>query len=276
MAYETISQAIEASTLTDGGATVEKIRTQAGEVSEAVSRGASDIVQAMSDAIVLGLETKWATISLLKPAKTEHSQLAPVLSMYDKQQEGRTDSVEFDKNIQYTKEVEATSSLPDRYERQNLCSLRLGDYWMPMSQSFTLRAKKRLNVSSLVDGIDIIQQTRKEAKTIDCQLRITLRENQPNLEVQNDTVTAREDMVRSLTVFSRMLQELYENDAVFKIENQVINDTFGVNYAIISEYEFRPKLRSNIFDFSLSLTEVKYGDNVITFDVRTLGGASNG
>jgi hypothetical protein len=147
---------------------------------------------------------------------------------------------------------------------------------MPMSQSFTLRAKKRLNVSSLVDGIDIIQQTRKEAKTIDCQLRITLRENQPNLEVQNSTVTAREDMVRSLTVFSRMLQELYENDAVFKIENQVINDTFGVSYAIISEYEFRPKLRSNIFDFNLSLTEVKYGDNVITFDVRTLGGASNG
>lgn len=276
MPYTTLSQAIEASTLLKGGASVEKIRTQAGDVSEAVSRGISDIAQAASDAIILGLETKWAAISLFRPARTEHNQFADVLSTYGRQAEGITDSVELSSEIQYTKGVSADSKLPDRYERKNLCSLRLGDYWMPMSQSFTLRAKKRLNVSSLVDGIDIIQQTRKEAKTIDCQLRVTLRANQPNLEVKNSSVTATTDMVRSLTVFSRMLQELYENDAVFKIENQVINDTFGVNYAIISEYEFRPKLRSNIFDFSLSLTEVKYGDNVITFDVRTLGGASNG
>lgn len=276
MAYETISQTIEASTLTKTGATVEKLYTNVRDASEAVSKSVSDIAQSTSDALVLGLGAKWATISLFKPAKTEHNQLDPLLSIYDAQQEGETKNVELDTATQYKKEVEAISALPDRYERQNLCSLRLGDYWMPMSQSFTLRAKKRLNVSSLVDGIDIIQQTRKEAKTIDCQLRITLRENQPNLEVQNDTVAAREDMVRSLTVFSRMLQELYENDAVFKIENQVINDTFGVSYAIISEYEFRPKLRSSVFDFNLSLTEVKYGDNVITFDVRTLGGALNG
>ena len=56
----------------------------------------------------------------------------------------------------------------DRYDYTKLYSLQIGDYFMPMSQTFSVKARKRLNVSALVDGPDIIQQTRKEAKTINC------------------------------------------------------------------------------------------------------------
>lgn len=261
MAYKTVSQAIESSTYeTNGGATVEKYKSRASHVSGAVSRALSEVAQVASDAIVLALDAKWLAVGLTKPAVSGEPKIGT-----------------------------------RRYEREYLYSVRLGDYYLPVSQNFSLRAKKRLNISSLVDGVDIIQQTRKEAKTIDCSIRVTLRNNQPNLTVisEEKRVSAiadsaldefderaefHEDMEQStelsesLTTFAQMLEELYEQDAVFKIENQMINDVFGVNYAIISEYTFRPKVGYGTFEFNFTLTEVSYGENVITLNVNTIGG----
>lgn len=223
-------------------------------VTSAVSGALSDLAQAATNAIVLGLSSKWLAISAVKAIKN------------------RKNSIE-----------------AKRYDREYLYSLRLGDYFMPLSQTFNLRAKKRLNVCSLVDGIDIIQQTRHEAKMIDCSLRISLRKNQPNLEIvseiqrqttfkgyipsiseatydgeeMDETTT---EMVRSLETFAQFLSDLYENDAVFAIDNQVINDVFGVQYAIISEYNFRPQVSRRTFQFDFTLTEVKITADTLTVD----------
>lgn len=264
MAYKTVSQAIESSTYeTNTGATVEKYKSQVSHVSGAVSRALSEVAQIASDAIVLALDTKWLAVGLTKPAVSGEPKIGT-----------------------------------RRYEREYLYSVRLGDYYLPVSQNFSLRAKKRLNVSSLVDGVDIIQQTRKEAKTIDCSIRVTLRNNQPNLTVVSeekrvsavaqsspedydetngraefhDLSEQSTEMSEALTTFAQMLEELYEQDAVFKVENQMINDVFGVNYAIISEYTFRPKVGYGTFEFNFTLTEVSYGEDVITLNVNTIGG----
>lgn len=226
-------------------------KTQYG--SEAVSGAISDTAQAATNAIVLGLSTKWLAISAIKSVKNK-----------------------------------ANSIEAKRYDRENLFSLQLGDYYMPLSQTFNLRAKKRLNVCSLVDGVDIIQQTRHEAKMIDCSLRITLRKNQPNLEIVSEAqrlstfkgylpslssavYTGEEDdfdtdLIRSLETFAQFLSDLYEDDAVFAIDNQVINDVFGVQYAMISEYNFRPQVSRSTFQFDFTLTEVKITSDTLTVD----------
>lgn len=162
-----------------------------------------------------------------------------------------------------------TSSGIDRYDYTKLWSLQIGDYFMPLSQEFTLRAKKKLNVSSLVDGIDIIQQTRKDAKTIDCSMRFTLRDNNPNLTVvEFGRVT--NEAKEAMNTFAKFLQEFYENDAVLEIKNETINNVFGVRHVIISEYKFTPRKGSKSFQFDFSLTEVIYGNDVLTFDVREM------
>lgn len=189
-----------------------------------------------------------------------------------------------------SQDVEARPEVIDRHDYTRLWSLQLGDYFMPLSQTFTLKARKHLNVSSLVDGIDIIQQTRKQAKTVDCTLRLTLRDNQTRLmiekvkpetylaqtgfdeddyeEVQSGEMTA-QTAIDNLATF---LNELYEDDAVFIIRNKMINETFGIQYVFMSEYEFNPKAGMGTFEFKFSLTEVKFGDDVLTFNVKEIGG----
>lgn len=182
-------------------------------------------------------------------------------------------------------DVRAEKNGIDRYDYTQLWSLQLGDYFMPVSQTFSLRAKKRLNVSSLVDGIDIIQQTRKEAKTVDCTLRLTLRNNQPNLMIARNTRAVdgevwtygfdeyvETEVQESINNLASFLSEFYENDGVFIIKNKMINETFGINYVFISEYQFLPKVGMGTFEFKFSLTEVQYGDDVLTFDVREING----
>ena len=155
----------------------------------------------------------------------------------------------------------------DRFDYEKMWSLRIGDYFMPLSQEFTIRAKKRLNVSALVDGIDIIQQTRKEAKMIECSMRFTLRQDQPNLTMVKE---AQQGAVNAMDTFSNFLRDFYDNDAVLEIHNKTINETFGVRHVFISEYRFTPKRGATSFQFDFTLTEVIYGDDVLTFDVREI------
>lgn len=242
----------------------------------------------MTNAVTLTLAATWLGISAVKPASTAKGGWGDIVSNLSNEK-GR---------IAVQNNVQANTYDIDRYDTRKLWSVRIGDYFMPLSQTFTLRAKKRLNVSSLVDGIDIIQQTRKEAKTIDCSLRLTLRNNQPNLEIvkegsryveptfnvedlsqaqTTDTLTfavsseQNAEAYKAMNTFGEFLQKFYEEDAIFEINNSTINDTFGVKYVFISEYTFRPRASAGTFQFDFSLTEVSFGDDVLTFDVREIG-----
>ena len=159
--------------------------------------------------------------------------------------------------------VLAQNNTGDDYTK--LYSLQIGDYFMPMSQTFSVKARKRLNVSALVDGPDIIQQTRKEAKTINCTLRLTLRNNQPNLQIMERLENEAEAKIAEL---SKFLNEFYEKDQILRIRNQKINETHGIEYAIITEYTDTPRVGMGTYQFEFTLTEVKYGENVVTFNLR--------
>lgn len=217
--------------------------------------------------IVLSLASAWIGIGMVRPAKTNEDPIVknPFISREQNQ----------------TQRVNASTGEIDRFDYSKLWSLQIGDYFMPLSQTFVLQARKRLNVSSLVAGVDIIQQTRKEAKTIDCTLRLTLRDNQQSLQIvksDSPAVYAIEGVtpptVNTATAkaieLSQFLREFYDNDAVLRIRNKMINETFGVDYVIISEYKFTPRVGMGTFTFEFSLTEVKYGENVITFNLREI------
>lgn len=246
------------------------------ETIRAVSRGVSDVAQETSDAILLSLSAAAAALGTIKAFKK-------------KDREGEVQDPELIALTRGKSRIETKQESLDRYDPTKMYSLKIGDFFMPLSQSFTLRAKKRLNISSLVDGVDIIQQTRKEAKTIDCVLRLTLRNNQPNLTI-TDSVTGKaeetfnrsyinlaggleytdEDVVTIsqpeaiLTAFTRFLSDIYERDKVVKIQNDVINKTFGVEYAIMSEYKFLPKHGAGTFTFEFTLVEVDFNANVLS------------
>ncbi len=180
--------------------------------------------------------------------------------------------------------VRVESQVIDRFDYDRLWSLKLGDYFLPMSQTFTLRAKKTLNTSNIVDGPMIIQQTRKEAKTVDVTLRISLTPEQAALQIldatQIETMSTavtpnrRGDSVEAVADLARVLQDLYESDAVFAVRNATLNDTLGVQWAIMSEYRFEPRPGANTYTISFALTEVLYDDNVVTFDLREVADAT--
>lgn len=224
--------------------------------------------RSVTSPIVLSLSAAWIGIGMTRPAKTNDDTLISKPDWAKTRSGGTTN-------------VFASTGDLDRYDYSKLWSLQIGDYFMPLSQTFSLRAKKRLNVSSLVDGVDIIQQTRKEAKTIDCTLRLTLRDNQPNLQIMKTTESGEfsmegvsnavvDSVSAKVTELAQFLREFYDGDAVLRIRNKMINETFGVDYVLISEYKFTPRVGMGTYTFEFSLTEVKYGENVLTFNLREI------
>lgn len=224
--------------------------------------------KSVTSPVVLTLSTAWLAIGMVKPAKTNDDDTIISIPSWAKKQKKESES------------VTASTGEIDRYDYSKLWSLQIGEYFMPLSQTFSLRAKKRLNVSSLVDGVDIIQQTRKEAKTIDCVLRLTLRDNQPNLQIvqggsgsssqSQEGGESANETTGKVVELAQFLREFYDGDAVLQIRNKMINETFGVEYVFISEYKFTPKVGMGTFTFEFSLTEVKYGENVLTFNLREI------
>lgn len=204
-----------------------------------------------SNAVILTLAKAWIGIGVIRPAKTDD---API---FEKPAWLKTKGT----FTQRSNSVDITPSV-DRYDYTGLWSMQIGEYFMPLSQTFSLRAKKRLNVSSLVDGVDIIQQTRKEAKTLDCTLKLTLRDNQDNLKIVKDSAQ------HEVATLAQFLREFYDSDTVLAINNDMINNTFGVTHVFMSEYKFNPRVGAGTFTFDFSLTEVLYGENVLTFDLR--------
>lgn len=217
-----------------------------------LSRGVSDAAQEVSDVLTLAQRWIWIGKGGTSIAKRDESD------------DVKRDVIPADIN----------EPLLDRFDYERMYSLKLDDYFMPVSQTYSLRARKTLNESNLVDGPTIIQQTRKQSKTIDCMLRISLLPEQTMLQPLDGTrISAhagREESVNAVAELGAMLERLYEDDTILLVSNKMINDTFKVRYAIMSEYRFEPRPGANTYTISFSLTEVKYEENAVTFDLREL------
>ncbi len=212
----------------------------------------SDVINATGKSVLITLSKAWIGIGLTKPATSA------------KEEDAVTASTQ--KKVRYQDGQVSETPNASPFDTSKMWSIKFGEYFMPLSQTYSVRARKTLNTSGLVDGIDIIQQTRKEAKTIDCTLKISVNENQERLQLIHEDV----EEVKKIAALQEFLEDLYEDDVVFAVDNETLNDTIKVEYVIMSSYRFTPRAGSKVYIFEFSLTEVKFGDNVLTFDERQL------
>lgn len=143
-----------------------------------------------------------------------------------------------------------------------------GDYYAPLSLNFSVQASKITDESQLVDGINVTQRVAKGPKTISVSFNIQrnefsgddLRNLAPTTLRKKNQAGGDPTPVYKLTQF---LNELYETDEVFAIENTVINNEIGVGWAFIKSYRFTPMQGDTFGSISLVLQEVNVYDPLL-------------
>lgn len=141
-----------------------------------------------------------------------------------------------------------------------------GDYYAPLSLNFSVSAQKITDESQLVDGINIVQRVAKGPKVVSVSFNIQRREAQEVEDMSATTIrrrNARGGDPMPVYKLTRFLDELYENDEVFAIENTVLNDEIGIGWAFIKSYRFSPMQGDTFGSINLVLQEVNIADPLL-------------
>ena len=141
-----------------------------------------------------------------------------------------------------------------------------GDYYAPLSLNFSVSAQKITDESQLVDGINIVQRVAKGPKVVSVSFNIQRREAQEVEDMSATTIrrrNARGGDPTPVYKLTRFLDELYENDEVFAIENTVLNDEIGIGWAFIKSYRFSPMQGDTFGSINLVLQEVNIADPLL-------------
>lgn len=141
-----------------------------------------------------------------------------------------------------------------------------GDYYAPLSLNFSVSAQKITDESQLVDGINIVQRVAKGPKVVSVSFNIQRREAHEVEDMSATTIrrrNARGGDPTPVYKLTRFLDELYENDEVFAIENTVLNDEIGIGWAFIKSYRFSPMQGDTFGSINLVLQEVNIADPLL-------------
>lgn len=141
-----------------------------------------------------------------------------------------------------------------------------GDYYAPLSLNFSVSAQKITDESQLVDGINIVQRVAKGPKVVSVSFNIQRREAQEVEDMSATTIrrrNARGGDPTPVYKLTRFLDELYENDEVFAIENTVLNNEIGIGWAFIKSYRFSPMHGDTFGSINLVLQEVNIADPLL-------------
>lgn len=141
-----------------------------------------------------------------------------------------------------------------------------GDYYAPLSLNFSVSAQKITDESQLVDGINIVQRVAKGPKEVSVSFNIQRREAQEVEDMSATTIrrrNARGGDPTPVYKLTRFLDELYENDEVFAIENTVLNNEIGIGWAFIKSYRFSPMQGDTFGSINLVLQEVNIADPLL-------------
>ena len=141
-----------------------------------------------------------------------------------------------------------------------------GDYYAPLSLNFSVSAQKITDESQLVDGINIVQRVAKGPKVVSVSFNIQRREAQEVEDMSATTIrrrNARGGDPTPVYKLTRFLDERYENDEVFAIENTVLNDEIGIGWAFIKSYRFSPMQGDTFGSINLVLQEVNIADPLL-------------
>lgn len=141
-----------------------------------------------------------------------------------------------------------------------------GDYYAPLSLNFSVSAQKITDESQLVDGINIVQRVAKGPKVVSVSFNIQRRKAQEVEDMSATTIrrrNARGGDPTPVYKLTRFLDELYENDEVFAIENTVLNNEIGIGWAFIKSYRFSPMQGDTFGSINLVLQEVNIADPLL-------------
>lgn len=144
-----------------------------------------------------------------------------------------------------------------------------GDYYAPLSLNFSVSAQKITDESQLVDGINIVQRVAKGPKVVSVSFNIQRREAQEVEDMSATTIrrrNARGGDPTPVYKLNRFLEELYENDEVFAVENTVLNNEIGVYWAFIKSYRFSPMQGDTFGSVNMVLQEVNITDPLLYTD----------
>ena len=184
----------------------------------------------------------------------------------------------------------------DRLDTTKEAIIKCGDYFMPLSLSYSLSAQKSLAVSQLVDGAEIIQRTAKKSKSIDVTVRIEKNTDRiekntdrlgntasahkmafvtsvPNAEPEYDVKPYEEEWNvpnYKLAQLASVLNDLYETKDAFKIENTTINNDFRVEWVVMERFDYNANQGSTIVDIRMTLREINMDENAIIFGEATV------
>lgn len=186
----------------------------------------------------------------------------------------------------------STPVVYNRQDQNNEYVFRCGDYFLPLSFSYSIRASKSTAISQLVDGVEIIQHINKKPKMVDLQIRIERNQNRiqntntgSNMSfVSSDLYSPNSDIrptiygveagsdpaLMALVELGTALNSLYENQDVFEIEHKTLNNDFGLNWVFMEDFEFNTNPGSTIVDIKMTLHQVNMAENAIIFGEATI------
>lgn len=142
-----------------------------------------------------------------------------------------------------------------------------GDFYAPLSIQYSISATKIVDDSQLVDGINITQRVAKGPKIINISFPIERLEPLDGAGSDDSTTIRRRPEVGntpySVYNLTSFLGELYDSDEVFAIENTVLNNEMGVEWAFIKNFRFEPRQGSTLADITIVLQEVNIYDPLL-------------
>ena len=156
----------------------------------------------------------------------------------------------------YKNKYESTKSdFKEIYDNNNDYVFKCGDYFLPLSFSFSASANTNIVRSQLVGGIQIIENTFYEPHVIDMRIKIERKpynNDIPLTEEMNFRNSSRNAIIR----LGEFLRYLRKEQPVFEVDNNYITKDLGVRYCTLLKYNIIPTEGSDITLVNLTLLEV--------------------
>lgn len=150
-----------------------------------------------------------------------------------------------------------TASTEDNFyqsDNDNDYVFRCGEYYFPLSFSFTASGASNIVKSQLVDGIQIIENTYYEPQII--EMRIQMERRKADDTEGNDEMIFRKEQTYQMAKLGDFLNYIRKNQPVFEIYNSYLTDELGIQYCTLVKHSITPTQGSDITNVSLTLMEV--------------------
>lgn len=228
-----------------------------------------DAVAAASTALAIGFSSAGIIRTMIQPANSSAEDNA-------KNMQGTIHNGLTWENTRYTAKSSDVISQENDFlltnDNKNDYLFRVGDYYLPLSYSFSVNASKNIARSQLVDGPMIYEMT--SYNPVELILRIKL-ERKPieytldgikYSELTSEYLSFREsvngiggDIVKLATV----LNDLYKNKSVFAIYNNFTNEEIGLQYVVLAKYSIEPSEGSTITNIIMNMLEVDLSNQTL-------------